>query len=55
MWENVRWRFGTGRGYISIADVHLLGIVFVSPGKITPLLEVRSDFRESVRCPTDSR
>ncbi|VDC02996.1 unnamed protein product [Peniophora sp. CBMAI 1063] len=43
-WESLRWRFGTGPGYINVVDVRLLGVVFVSTGKITPLLEVRSDF-----------
>lgn len=45
-WVAPRWKFGSGPGYITAADVQLLGVVFVSPGKITPLLQVRSDFCE---------
>ncbi|VDC00456.1 unnamed protein product [Peniophora sp. CBMAI 1063] len=43
-WANRRWRVGSGAGYIGVGDVELLGIVFVSQGKVTPLLRVRSDF-----------
>ena len=45
-WKFPRWIFGPSTGCISLADVILLGVVFVSPGKITPLIQVRSDFGE---------
>ncbi|VDC00454.1 unnamed protein product [Peniophora sp. CBMAI 1063] len=43
-WTNPRWKMGSGAGRISVADIELMGIVFVSRGKVTPLLRVRSDF-----------
>ncbi|VDC05489.1 unnamed protein product [Peniophora sp. CBMAI 1063] len=43
-WADPRWRMGSGPGYIGSGDIVLLGIVFVSQGKITPLLRVRGDF-----------
>ena len=45
-WQDRRWRFGSGPGYIGVGDIQLLGVVFVSPGKVTPLLRVRTDFGE---------
>ncbi|KZV65101.1 hypothetical protein PENSPDRAFT_756765 [Peniophora sp. CONT] len=42
-WEAPRWVFGSSSGLINAADVVLLGVVFVLPGKITPLLQVRED------------
>ncbi|VDB99983.1 unnamed protein product [Peniophora sp. CBMAI 1063] len=38
------WRFGAGVGCLQAEDIILLGIVFVSPGKVTPLLKARSDY-----------
>ncbi|VDB98846.1 unnamed protein product [Peniophora sp. CBMAI 1063] len=43
-WEDPRWKIGSGVGCIGAEDVMLLGIVFVSPGKVTPLLRVRDDY-----------
>ncbi|KZV66958.1 hypothetical protein PENSPDRAFT_688556 [Peniophora sp. CONT] len=43
-WMHPRWKMGSGAGYIGIGDIELLGVVFVSQGKVTPLLRVRSDF-----------
>ena len=45
-WKFPRWIFGSSAGCIRVSDVILLGVVFVSPGKITPLLQVRSDYGE---------
>lgn len=33
-------------GHIGTRDVILLGIVYVSPGRVMPLLQVRPDFGE---------
>ncbi|KZV66149.1 hypothetical protein PENSPDRAFT_100091 [Peniophora sp. CONT] len=43
-WNGRRWRIGAGPGQISASDVMLLGIVFVSHGRVMPLLQVRPDF-----------
>ncbi|KZV67027.1 hypothetical protein PENSPDRAFT_755218 [Peniophora sp. CONT] len=43
-WQDSRYKIGTGLGYISIHDVILLGIVFVSPGRVMPLLQLGPDF-----------
>ncbi|VDB99109.1 unnamed protein product [Peniophora sp. CBMAI 1063] len=40
-WENPNWKFGTGVDCYRVEHVLLLGVVFVSPGKVTPLLQVR--------------
>ena len=45
-WKSPRWIFGSSAGCIRVSDIILLGVVFVSPGKITPLLQVRSDYGE---------
>ncbi|KZV66146.1 hypothetical protein PENSPDRAFT_655153, partial [Peniophora sp. CONT] len=45
-WVYRRWRIGSQDGYISAKDVILLGVVFVSPGRVMPLLQVRTDFGE---------
>jgi len=38
------WRIGTDPGQITDNNVILLGIIFVSPGAIMPVLKLRSDF-----------
>ena len=43
--EHRRWKIGTHPGEIKPEDVVLLGVVFVSPGAIMPVLKLRSDFR----------
>ncbi|KZV66136.1 hypothetical protein PENSPDRAFT_689250 [Peniophora sp. CONT] len=43
-WVNKRWRIGVRPGYISVRDVILLGIVFVTPGRVMPLLQLRPEF-----------
>ncbi|VDC05367.1 unnamed protein product [Peniophora sp. CBMAI 1063] len=39
-WEELRWRIGTGPGCVSVRDVVLLGLVYVSPGRVMPLLRL---------------
>ncbi|KZV71590.1 hypothetical protein PENSPDRAFT_751685 [Peniophora sp. CONT] len=43
-WYDQRYIIGTGAGHISVRDVILLGFIFVSPGRIMPLLQLRPDF-----------
>ncbi|VDB98589.1 unnamed protein product [Peniophora sp. CBMAI 1063] len=43
-WNDPRWMVGPGAGRMNVGDIILLGIAFVSPGKVTPLLQVRPDF-----------
>ncbi|KZV65437.1 hypothetical protein PENSPDRAFT_689845 [Peniophora sp. CONT] len=43
-WKAPRWKFGAGVDCIKINDVIRLGVVFVSPEKVTPLLKLRSDY-----------
>ncbi|KZV61071.1 hypothetical protein PENSPDRAFT_759655 [Peniophora sp. CONT] len=38
------WRVGTGPGCLSVGDIVLVGIVYVSRGRIMPLLQVRADY-----------
>ncbi|VDC07337.1 unnamed protein product [Peniophora sp. CBMAI 1063] len=47
-WEDARWRFGSGPGCIRIEDVEVVGVIFVSPGKVTPMLQLRPDFVPSL-------
>lgn len=47
-WENPHWKFGTAADCIQVGDVILLGIIFVSPGKVTPLLRLRSHYMPPV-------
>ena len=47
-WQDSRWKIGTEPGRISIYDVILLGIAWVSPGRVMPLLQVKPDFGEQV-------
>ena len=45
-WPDEQWRIGTRPGHISQSDVIILGIVYVSPGRVMPLLQLRADFGE---------
>ncbi|KZV67021.1 hypothetical protein PENSPDRAFT_667332 [Peniophora sp. CONT] len=43
-WQDSRYKIGTRPGYIGVQDVLLLGIVFVSPGRVMPLLQLRPEY-----------
>ncbi|VDB99982.1 unnamed protein product [Peniophora sp. CBMAI 1063] len=43
-WNDPRWKSGTTGECIKAGDVILIGLIFVSPGKVTPLLSLRSDY-----------
>jgi len=44
LFEFPDWRIGTDPGQITYRDVILLGVIFVSPGSIMPILKLHPDF-----------
>ena len=49
-WADSRWRVGSRMGHINAGDVVLLGVAFVSSGRVMPLLRVEPGFGKQSGC-----